>query len=113
MARLRLFTDENVPRAYVSTLRSNGFRVETAYERHGENTVDPDLLESCTSDGLVLVTNDRDFVEYSEQFDHAGIIIYTNHALTSGSFARGVRRIDRQFAPAEMANNVEWLDQWL
>lgn len=113
MARLPLFSDENVPRAFVSTLRSNGYRVETARERYGQNTVDSELLADCTSDGLVLLTNDRDFVERGEQTDHAGIIIYTNHALTPGSFATGVRRIDRQFSPAEMVDNIEWLDQWL
>lgn len=113
MARLPLFTDENVPRAFVSTLRSNGFQVEMAYDQHGENTVDSELLRSCASAGLVLVTNDRDFVEFGEQFDHPGIIIYTNHALSPGSFVRGVKRIDRQFTPSQMANNIEWLDQWL
>lgn len=113
MARLPLFTDENVPRAFASTLRSNGFRVQMAYERHGENTRDPEILASCASDGLVLVTNDRDFVEYGDRMDHAGIIIYTNQALSPGSFATGVRRIDRQFTATEMLNNVEWLERWL
>lgn len=113
MARLPLFTDENVPRVFATTLRSSGFHVETAHERHGENTFDPDLLTECATDELVLVANDRDFVEYADQMDHAGITIYTNQALSPGAFIRGVTRIDRQFSPEEMQDNVEWLEQWL
>lgn len=113
MDRLPLFTDENVPRVFATTLRSSGFHVETAHEQYGENTLDPDLLAECAADELVLVTNDRDFVEYAEQMDHAGIIIYTNQALSPGVFVRGVTRIDRQFSPEEMQDNVEWLEQWL
>lgn len=113
MARLAFHADEHVPQAVVSALRSNGYTVGTATEEPGSETVDTELLARCADEGRVLITNDRDFVELSSTIDHAGIILYSTQGLPPGEFARGIRRIDRQFGPEAVRNTIAWLEEWL
>lgn len=113
MTRLAFCTDENVPRAFVTALESNGFDVLTAGEERGEHTVDTALLEWADSNDRVLVTNDRDFVTLDSEYDHAGIVVYTDQSLAPGEFARAVRRIDRQLKPDDLRNELVWLDSWI
>ena len=105
MPRLEFCTDEHVPRAYLTALESNGFSVVAG--------VDEPLLEWATSSERVLVTNDRDFVELDAKHDHAGLVVYTDQALTPGEFARAIRRVDRQFTPDSIRNELVWLNSWI
>lgn len=61
----------------------------------------------------MLLTNDRDFVSLGKEVDHSGIVIYVARELSPGPFVRGIRRVDRQFTPQTMRNNIEWLEDWL
>lgn len=112
MARLSFCADEHVPQAVVGALRSNGFEIVSAAEHHGQETVDSDLLTSCADDSRVLITNDRDFVSLGHDREHAGIVIYTDQSCSPADFARGIRRIDRQFTPDAMQNTIAWVDEW-
>jgi predicted nuclease of predicted toxin-antitoxin system len=113
MPRLSFCTDEHVPHAFSTALTSNGFTVVDATEELGQETVDEALLEWCSREDHVLVSNDRDFVELDSQGDHAGIVIYTSQTLAPSEFVRGIRRVDRQFTETEMNGTLVWLEQWL
>lgn len=113
MARLVFCADENVPRAFVTALESNGFTVVDAAEERGQETVDEALLQWATETDRVIVTNDRDFVELDTSHDHGGVIVYTDPGISPGEFARAIRRVDRQFTPESMENTLVWLDSWL
>lgn len=113
MTRLEFCADEHVPQAAVNALRSNGYEVDAATDVHGTDTVDIDLLTWCDDNDLILLTNDRDFVELTEGTDHAGVIIYISQGLSAAEFARGVRRIDRQFTPESIRHSLVWLEEWL
>ena len=110
---LRFFADEHVPSAVTSTLRSNGYTVVTAQERYGRESVDEELLGDCGRDGLVVLTNDRDFVELGDETDHAGIVVYTTPNPSPSEFAVAIDRVDRFFTPDELANRLVWLENWL
>lgn len=113
MARIELCVDENVPDAYVTVLRSNGFTVIRAVAEHGKGTIDEELLEWCGENRYVLLTNDRDFVELDETATHAGLIVFTSQTLTPGEVATALRRVDRQYTPEALDNGLIWLDNWL
>lgn len=113
MSRLEFCADEHVPQAAVGALQSNGYEVVAATNAQGTDTVDIDLLTWCTDEGLVLLTNDRDFVELSERIDHAGVVIYVSQDISAAEFARSVRRIDRQFTRESVRNVLLWLEEWL
>lgn len=64
--RLEFCADEHVPQAAVNALRSNGYEVDAATDAHGTDTIDMDLLMWCDDNDVILLPNDRDFVELPE-----------------------------------------------
>lgn len=80
-----------------------------------ENTGQDDKAHLARSEkrGLVVLTNDDDFVRLSREHSHAGIVYYNDQDHEPGMFVTGIRRIDRYFEPEEMADHIEWLENWL
>lgn len=74
---------------------------------------DVELLATGRRDGLVIITNDVDFVELADGRDHAGIIKYQQYGHSAKAFAGATRRIDRYVSSAEFQNHVEWLANWM
>jgi len=114
---MRFLTDEHVPRVFISTLRSNGHDVHRANDAFGEGTEDERLLEFCAGDDRMLITNDKkDFAgRLSETVDHNGIVVYTDpSALRDNpeSAVHAVERVLSHYQPAELANELVWLNQW-
>lgn len=115
MPRLPLLVDEHVPRVFTNALRSSGYEASPVQERFGQESVDEAILRECGETGLVLVTNDRDFLVLADDHDHAGIVLYTDRAFLPNEPSQAVeamRRIDRHYSIDEMGNTVEWLDNW-
>lgn len=113
MVKLAFLADEHVPRAYVRALRSSGFTVEQVGDDHPGGIDDESLLEIGLEQGLVLVTNDRDFVGLAQERPHAGVVVYTDQGIAAGEFVGTVRRIDAHFSPAAVERTVLWLGQWM
>jgi len=113
VSRLTFVTDEHVPRALVTALKSEGYEVGTVQERFGQGTKDPEILRLCGEAGDTLLTNDTDFVEHAAGIQHSGVVIYAEQKMTVRHILRGVRRVDRFFDREEMENDVEWLEGWL
>lgn len=115
MDRLSLLADEHVPRVFTNVLRSNGFDVTTAQERYGQESVDASIFADCADEGMVVVTNDRDFVHLADERDHAGVIIYTDRRFLLNDpldAAGAIAEIDRYYSSETIRNTVEWLDNW-
>lgn len=113
MGPLSLLADEHVDRAVVTGLRANGFEVAVVGEEYPTGEDDETLLDVCEGEGLVLLTNDRDFVRLGKQRTHPGVVIYTTHDIAVGDFVGAIRRIDDRFSPESMRDQVVWLTQWL
>ena len=113
MGRLAFLADEHVNRAYVSVLRSNGYRVAVVGADYEPGTDDVTLLARCRSERLVLLTNDEDFVELAAECAHTGVIFYQQHGHPPGTFVRAIGRIDRHLSVDDFENHVEWLENWL
>lgn len=68
------------------------------------------------TDEHVLLTHDRDFAgTLSEEIPHAGIVIYSDANALRDHPERAVRALERVFThypPAELRDEVVWLDQW-
>ena len=75
MGRLAFLADEHVNRAYVSVLRSNGYRVESVGSEREPGTTVETVLVHGLKEKLVLLTND-DSVELAARREHAGTIFY-------------------------------------
>jgi predicted nuclease of predicted toxin-antitoxin system len=77
---VRLYADENFPRASVEALRVLGHDVVTAAEAGHANlaTPDEDVLAFATAERRAVVTlNRRDFIRLSRISEHHGIIVCT------------------------------------
>jgi predicted nuclease of predicted toxin-antitoxin system len=114
---MAVLTDEHVPRVFITTLRSNGYEVVEATTVFGEGTDDKRLLRYCGENGLLLVTHDKkDFAGgLGEQVDHAGIVVYTDANYLRDRPENAVRTLERVLAhypPAELHDELVWLDQW-
>lgn len=110
-----ILADEHVPRVFVTALRSSGYDVTYAHERHGQETDDVALLADCVETGRLFVTNDRDFADLGEHHDHAGIVIYTDRNRLLDRPLTAVTALDRlvsHYSPADLNGTVEWLDAW-
>lgn len=115
MGWLSVLLDEHVPSVFANALVSNDFEATTAQKRYGQESIDRSILDDCADEGLVVITNDRDFVRLADGHDHAGIIMYTDRRVlldTPLNAVEAVRRIERYYAPEELRNVVEWLDNW-
>jgi hypothetical protein len=75
------YADEHVKAAIVAGLRNRGMDVVTVQERGQRESADEILLESATSEGRLLLTNDTDFLRIHTEWmsagrDHAGIVYW-------------------------------------
>lgn len=114
MPDLAFIADVHVRRAYVSAVRSNGFRMAWIDEESYDPGIeDSGLLDRGLREDRVIVTNDADFVSHAQTVDHAGIIMYQQYGHSPGTFVRAIIRIDRHLNPETFRNHVEWLENWL
>ena len=69
--------DEHIPRPSILLLRDAGYRVISIREEY-PSVDDEVILELAESEGLVIITNDRDFGEliFKNQFPFSAGIIY-------------------------------------
>jgi len=75
---LRYYTDEHIETAVVIELRRRGIDILTTAEvgRAGRGISDADQLAYAATQGRVLVTRDRDFVELAAtNIPHHGVIL--------------------------------------
>lgn len=116
MARLAFLADEHVPRVFLTTLRSSGYTVERAQDRYGQHSVDETIIDDCRDAGLIVLTNDRDFVRLGTERDHSGIVMYTDRNRLLDAPLKAVEAVDRMnryYSPDSIAGQIEWLDNWL
>jgi len=111
-----ILTDEHVPSVFITTLRSNGHEVVEANDVFGEDTDDERLLRHAGENTHLLLTHDRDFAgQLHETIDHAGIVVYTDANYIRDEPESAVRTLEGVFAhypPAELHDQLVWLDQW-
>lgn len=104
--------DEHVRRVYVKAMRETGYDVEWIDGAYDPGTPDTEHLERSERAGLVIISNDADFVRLHGDYDHAGVILYADQLLPIVAFIRGIRRIGRYDPDETLRGNIVWLDAW-
>lgn len=110
---LSFLADEHVSRVFVVELHSNGYDVATVGKDYREGTPDVEHLEQSRVNGRVILSNDSDFTRLHENYDHAGIVLYTDQTMPVSEFIRGIKRVERYVPEAELRNRIVWLDDWI
>lgn len=103
--------DEHVHSAVINALRSKGYDVVRSQDEYGEGVDDPELLEKTAEDDRVLLTNDRDFVGYADEVNHAGVIIYTDQKRPPREVLRAIIRVEDAYS-GDLQNRKIWLQGW-
>lgn len=107
---LRFLLDENQSPVIAVSLRAQGVSAVSAIEARLAHTDDLEIIEYARGAGLVVVTNDVDFLVHAASgVDHAGIAFYPQRSLTFGQVVQYLLLMDACYEPAEMAGRVEYL----
>ena len=116
MTTAPLLLDEHVGRVFERLLRERGFEVEQAKDRFGEQTTDDELLQWCADNGVALVTNNaKDFEPLHQERDHAGLLLFYDHALPDRDpegLARTVDEVFNQYGADGIENELVDLGEW-
>ena len=109
MARVRFFTDEQVPKAVIMGLRRRGVDVLTVPEAGTLGASDGEQLRRARDEGRVIFTQDDDFLRLAAtDSSHAGVV-YATQERPIGQIIRGLMLIHGVLEAEEMAGRVEFL----
>ena len=105
---LRYYFDEHVHSAITSGLHARSIYVLTAQAagRAGKKIPDDEQLAYATTHGLVMVTNDSDFIKlHNEHVPHAGIIML-QQVLSIGDYIDYLELFALTTSPDAMRNTL-------
>jgi hypothetical protein len=105
---IRYYLDEHIPTAIAHGLRRRGVAVVTTHEAGRRGLSDADQLAYAVQAGLVLVTQDTDFLRLHAAGVQHGGIAYAPQQTSSGALIRWLLLIHEVLTPAEMADHVEF-----
>lgn len=114
MAKLRIYTDENVDVRVAEGLRRRGVEAKSAYEEGNLGLGDEAQFAHAASLQAVIFTHDHHFVEIaiekSQRGDeHYGVIFVEMHRLNMGECIRRLALYADVLSAEEMINRVEFL----
>ena len=88
---LALLCDEHIPYLVIEGLRRRGIDVTTVQQLDMRGALDQIILQTARGQGMVIYTNDVDFLRlHAMGIDHSGIIYH--HALDF-SLGEAIRRV--------------------
>ena len=114
MARLKIYTDENVDVRVAEGLRRRGVAASTAYDERKIGVTDEDQLAQATALKAVIFTHDPDLIEIAAESnhrgdDHCGVIFVDMHRLRLGECIRRLALYADVVTAEEMVNRIEFL----
>jgi len=114
LARLKIYTDENVDVRVVQGLRRRGIEVTSTREEGKVGATDDSHFVYATSLGSVIFTHDPDFIEIATQKSrrgekHYGVIFAAMHRLSLGECIRRLALYAEVVSAEEMIDRVEFL----
>lgn len=108
---MKILTDEHVPQAVATTLRSEGLDAITIYETDLLGVQDQSLLNYAHQHDYVILTNDQDFVSepFVDQNNHAGIIFYEDQRIPRSDLVRAVHNALSILQPEDLRNEIVYV----
>jgi uncharacterized protein with PIN domain len=107
--KIKVYTDEHVPKAVVQGLRRRGVDVLSTQEAGMLGASDEEQLALATSQDRVIFTQDDDFLRlHAKGMEHSGIV-YAPQQTSIGDMVRGLMLICQVLDADEMENHVEFL----
>ena len=107
--RIAFYADEHSPRAVIRGLRVRGVEVLTVTDAGTLTGADAEHLERARIEGMVLVTQDTDFLALHAAGAPHCRIVYTAQGTSVGDIIRGLMLIFEVLGPHEMIQQLEFL----
>jgi predicted nuclease of predicted toxin-antitoxin system len=106
---IRYYLDEHIFSDAAFSLRQHGVDVLTTAEAQNIEKTDAEQLAFATSQGRVLVTRDKDFLElHAQGVPHAGIVRWHSKRQSHGMFVRRLLALWRFHSAEEMIGRIEY-----
>jgi predicted nuclease of predicted toxin-antitoxin system len=114
LARLRIYTDENVDVRVAQGLLRLGVDAVSVYDSGTAGMSDQAQLAYATSLGAVVFTHDADVIDIAKEIngrgeDHCGVIFLEMHRLRLGECIRRLALYAEVVRAEEMVNRIEFL----
>ena len=114
MARLKIYTDENVDVRVAEGLRRRGVEAASAYDEQRVGVPDEAQLAHAAMLGAVIFTHDVNLIEIALEMnrrgdDHKGVIFSQVHRLRLGECIRRLALYAEVVTAEEMINRIEFL----
>lgn len=107
--RIRLYTDEYVPKAVARGLREHGVDVLTVLEAGMLGTSDEEQLSFAREQQRVIFTQDEDFSRlHVSDWQYAGIV-YASQQTAISEIIRGLMLVSEVLEPDETQGHAEFL----
>jgi hypothetical protein len=114
LARLKIYTDENVDVRVAEGLRRRGVEAVSVYDEGQVGLIDEAQLEYASRLGAAIFTHDADLIEIAMETnrrgdDHSGVIFVDMHRLGLGECIRRLAVYAEVITAEEMVNRIEFL----
>lgn len=110
MSAVRFYVDEHVPKAVVGGLRRRGIHVVRVPEVDRLGDGDEEHLAFARREGLVVFTQDADFLRLAAASgEHAGIV-YASQGTLIGNVVRGLVLVAGVLSAENMVGHVEHVE---
>ena len=107
---IRLFFDENMPVEVANQLNDLGIDTVTTRDLRRLGLGDPSQFEFATSDGRVICTYDKHYIEMAQRgLEHVGIVFIPGMHRDYGVLLRYFIELNRVYTAADMINRLEYL----
>jgi predicted nuclease of predicted toxin-antitoxin system len=107
--RIKLYTDEHVPKAVTRGLRERGVDVLTVSEAGMLGASDQEHLAFARREGRVLFTQDVDFLRlHASGVEHSGIV-YARQQTAISEMIHGLMLVFELLEPGEIEGQLEFL----
>jgi predicted nuclease of predicted toxin-antitoxin system len=114
LARLKIYTDENVDVRVAEGLRRRGVEAVSIYDEGKQGMGDDAQLAYARTLGSVIFTHDPDLIEVATEVNrrgeaHQGVIFVEMHRLRVGECIRRLALYAEVVTAEEMMNRIEFL----
>jgi len=114
LAKLKIYTDENVDIRIAEGLRKRGIKAFSAIEKGLDGSADIEHFKYAFEVQAVIFTHDHHFLEISKRLttegkEHCGVIFIEMKRLNVGECIRRLALYADIFSAEEMKNQIEFL----
>ncbi len=108
--KICLYFDENMPEAAAEQLANQGVDVLTTQEAKRCGSSDLDQLRFAASQGRVICSQDKDFLELAKTHPiHCGIAFIGFKSSEKGALVKGLRELHLNETAESMANRLVYI----